>query len=222
MLADLRADLERFTGIVDDATPRYRIWRSFLETQGVWAVATYRFGQWANHEAPRPLRKLAKAAYLVAHKFVEVAGGVSLPAHAQIGPGLYIGHFGNIIVHPDTVMGERCALSQGVTIGVLGGPRTGVPRFGNDVYVGAGAKVLGPVTIGDGAVIGANAVVISDVPAGATAVGVPARIITREQKASAEAPKSDGQTSHATTSETRSATSQRQTSPKGKRSRAAR
>jgi serine O-acetyltransferase len=77
-------------------------------------------------------------------------------------------------------MGERCSLSQGVTIGVLGGPREGVPRIGNDVYIGAGAKVLGDITIGDGAIIGANAVVLSDVPAGATAVGVPARVISKE------------------------------------------
>ena len=79
-------------------------------------------------------------------------------------------------------MGERCSISQGVTIGVLGGERDGVPRLGNDVYIGAGAKILGPVTIGDGAIVGANAVVLEDVPPGATAVGVPARIIQRKQQ----------------------------------------
>ena len=182
MLADLRADIERYTSLVREPMGRARLWRSLAETQGVWAVSAYRFGQWANQEAPPPLRTVAKAAYLGAFKLVEILTGVSLPAHAQIGKGLYIGHFGNIIVHPDTVMGERCALSQGVTIGVLGGDRPGVPRIGNDVYIGAGAKILGPVTIGDGAVIGANAVVIDDVPAGATAVGVPARIIVKKQR----------------------------------------
>jgi len=176
MLADLRADLERFTGLVSEPMGRLRMWRSLLETQGVWVVAAYRFGQWANEEAPRPLQPIAKAAYLAAFKMVEITTGVSLPAHARIGKGFYIGHFGNIIIHPDTVMGERCSISHGVTIGVLGGDRPGVPRLGNDVYVGSGAKILGPVTIGDGAVIGANAVVVKDVPAGATAVGVPARI----------------------------------------------
>jgi len=180
MLADLRADLERYTGLVKEPMPKLRLWRSLLETQGVWVISTYRFGQWANDEAPRPLRKVAKAAYLAAFKLVEIATGVSLPVHAQIGRGFYIGHFGNIIIHPDTVMGERCSISQGVTIGVLGGERDGVPRLGNDVYVGAGAKILGPVTIGDGAVVGANAVVIDDVPPGATAVGVPARIIHKK------------------------------------------
>lgn len=181
MLADLRADLERFTGLVREPIGRLRLWRSLLETQGVWVVTAYRFGQWANDEAPKPLRPVAKAAYLAAFKMVEITTGVSLPAHARIGKGFYIGHFGNIIIHPDTVMGERCSISHGVTIGVLGGDRAGVPRLGNDVYVGSGAKILGPVTIGDGAVIGANAVVLEDVPAGATAVGVPARIIVKKQ-----------------------------------------
>ena len=180
MLEDLRVDLERFTGLVTEPIGRARLWRSLLETQGVWAVATYRFGQWANAEAPRPLRPLAKAAYLVAFKLVESATGVSIPAQARIGKGFYIGHFGNIIVHPETVMGERCSISHGVTIGVLGGDRLGVPRLGDDVYVGCGAKILGPVTIGDGAIIGANAVVLDDVPAGATAVGVPARIVKKQ------------------------------------------
>ncbi|MDB4967125.1 MAG: serine acetyltransferase [Myxococcales bacterium] len=180
MLADLRADLQRYTGLVNEPISKLRLWRSLLETQGVWALTMYRFGRWANDEAPVPLRKPAKAAYLVGFKLVEIMAGVSLPSHARIGKGLYIGHFGNIIVHPDTVMGERCSLSQGVTIGVLGGERQGVPHFGNDVYIGAGAKILGGVTVGDGAVIGANAVVIHDVPAGATAVGVPARNIMKE------------------------------------------
>ena len=180
MLADLRADLERYTRLVKEPMGTLRLWRSFLETQGIWAVTMYRFGRWANSEAPRPLRTPAKAAYLVGFKMVEVLAGVSLPANARIGKGFYVGHYGNIIVHPETVMGERCSISQGVTIGELGGSRAGVPRIGNDVYIGAGAKVLGGITIGDGAIIGANAVVIADVPARATAVGVPARNIIKD------------------------------------------
>ena len=183
MLDDLRADIERYTSLVTEPIAKLRMWRSLAETQGVWAIATYRFGRWANREAPRPLRPVAKAAYLALFKAVEITTGISLPMNAQIGRGFYIGHFGGIIVHPDTVMGERCSISQGVTIGVLGGARPGVPRFGDDVYIGAGAKVLGPVTVGDGAIIGANAVVLEDVPAGATAVGVPARIIDKAQRA---------------------------------------
>lgn len=197
MLADLRADLQRYTGLVTEPMSKLRVFRGLLETQGVWAVTMYRFGRWANEEAPAPLRKPAKAAYLVGFKLVEIMAGVSLPAHARIGKGFYVGHFGNIIVHPDTVMGERCSISQGVTIGVLGGERQGVPQFGNDVYIGAGAKVLGGVTVGDGAVIGANAVVIADVPAGATAVGIPARNIIKDDARASNASASDDEPARA-------------------------
>ena len=183
MLDDFRADLARYTSLAPGTMPRLRLWLSLVETQGVWATAVYRFGRWANTRAPRPLRPLCKAGYLVGFKMVEMLAGVSLPAHAAIGRGLYIGHFGGIIVHPEAVMGERCTIAQGVTIGVLGGPRAGVPRLGDDVYVGAGAKVLGDVSVGDGAIIGANAVVLEDVPAGATAVGVPAMVVVKSRRA---------------------------------------
>lgn len=174
-LAHLRADLARYTRLLPPGTSRLRRWRALAEAQGVWAVTTYRFGQWSQR-APRPVRPLCKAAYLGAFKAVEMLTGISIPVAATIGKGLYIGHFGGIIVSPQTVMGDGCSISQGVTIGVLGGPRTGVPRIGDGVYIGAGAKILGGISIGDGAIIGANAVVIDDVPAGATAVGVPARV----------------------------------------------
>lgn len=173
-LEHLRADLARYTSLLPPELSRFRRWRALAESQGVWAVAAFRFGQWAQR-APQPLRPMVKAAYAGLFKAIEIATGISIPVAAQIGKGLYIGHFGDIHVSPETIMGDGCSLSQGVTIGVLGGPRTGVPRIGNGVYIGAGAKILGGISIGDGAVIGANAVVIDDVPAGATAVGVPAK-----------------------------------------------
>ena len=181
MFDDFRADLGRYVTVAGDTVGPLRMARVLLETQGVWALAAYRFGRWSNQRSPRSVRPLAKAAYLVAFKAVEILSGISLPQHADVGPGLYIGHFGGIIIHPDVVMGERCSISQGVTIGVLGGPRPGVPRIGNDVYIGAGAKVLGDITIGDGAIIGANAVVLRDVPPRATAVGIPARVLPRDR-----------------------------------------
>jgi serine O-acetyltransferase len=177
MLEMLRADLARYLELVGTPMGRLRQLRALAEAQGVWATVVYRFGQWSNERAPRPLRRLCKAGYLVAFKLTEMATGISLPAHARIGRGLYVGHFGGIVVHTDVVIGDHCSLSHGVTIGVLGGPRPGVPRIGNRVYIGCGAKLLGPICIGDGATIGANAVVLDDVPAGATAVGVPARVV---------------------------------------------
>jgi serine O-acetyltransferase len=95
-------------------------------------------------------------------------------ATSEIGPGLFIQHGFATIVAARSV-GRNCWINQQVTIGFTSPDDR--PSIGDDVFVYAGAKVLGDVTVGDGAVVGANAVVLEDVPAGATAVGVPARIL---------------------------------------------
>jgi serine O-acetyltransferase len=84
-------------------------------------------------------------------------------------------HPTGIVIHPDATIGVNCLIFQQVTLGQ--GSRPGTPRIGGHVDIGAGAKILGGVTIGDHARIGANAVVLDDVPAGASAVGIPARVV---------------------------------------------
>ena len=114
----------------------------------------------------------------VLSKVSEILTGIQIPFSAQIGPGFYIGHFGNIIIGTDTVIGENCNISQGVTIGQ--GGRGGIqktPIIGSRVYIGPGAKLFGDIRIGDDVAIGANSVVTKDLPANAVAVGVPAQII---------------------------------------------
>jgi len=107
------------------------------------------------------------------YRFWSAVTGADLPLNStSIGGGLILPHANGIVIHPDVIVGPNCRLFQQVTLGT--GPRPGVPVIGAHVDIGAGAKILGGVTIGDFAVIGANAVVISDIPAGATAVGVPA------------------------------------------------
>ena len=91
---------------------------------------------------------------------------------------MYIGHFGSIIINGGSVIGRNCKISHEVALGTKGAGRgLGVPIIGDDVYIGAGAKVLGSIRINDRAIIGANAVVIKDVPEGAIVAGVPAKII---------------------------------------------
>ena len=105
--------------------------------------------------------------------------GISIPARTSIAPGFYIGHYGCIVVHPDTVIGRDCNISHGVTIGQTNrGRRAGVPTLGDRVYLGPGAKIIGRVHIGDDVAVGANAVVTSDAPANAVMVGVPARVVS--------------------------------------------
>lgn len=105
-------------------------------------------------------------------------GACDISPEARIAADTRLPHLTGVVIHEDTVIEAGCMIMQQVTLGQVA--TAGAPHLEKDVYVGAGAKVLGAVTLGRGARIGANAVVLSDVPAGATAVGVPARIVTRD------------------------------------------
>jgi serine O-acetyltransferase len=110
------------------------------------------------------------------HRFWSTVCQAEIDLTTKIGGGLLLPHPNGIVIHPQTEIGPNCLLFQQVTLGTVAG-RQGAPKLGIHVDVGAGARILGPVQIGDHAVIGANAVVLTDVPAHATAVGIPARII---------------------------------------------
>ena len=104
--------------------------------------------------------------------------GIEIHPAAQIGRGLFIDHGMGVVIGETTQIGDNCTLYQGVTLGGTGkdqGKRH--PTLGNNVLVGAGAKVLGPFTVGDNARVAAGAVVLDAVPEDATAVGVPARVV---------------------------------------------
>jgi serine O-acetyltransferase len=147
--------------------------------QGFWALAVYRFGGWRYGVRPRLLRAPLSFVYRCLKLAVQMLGGIDLPCEAQVGRRLRIEHFGGIIVSGDAVLGDDCVIRNGVTIGLRRAGTRGAPRLGHRVDVGAGAKLLGPIQIGDDVAIGANAVVLSDVPAGHVAVGVPARVLAR-------------------------------------------
>ena len=158
-------------------------WRTYegdFSRQGLWVMMVYRFGQWRYRIRPRLLRKPFSLLYKLMRMFSHILTGIELPCEARVGRRLRIEHFGGIIVSGDAVIGDDVVIRQGVTIGLKRTHERGAPVIGNRVDIGAGAKLLGAITIGDDAVIGANAVVIKDVPAGALAVGIPARIILRQ------------------------------------------
>ncbi len=122
------------------------------------------------------LRRLKSRWHVLWYRFWSAVCGSEIDLKVQIGGGLLLPHPNGIVIFPDVVIGPNCLIFQQVTLGI-GGRVPGCPIVGGHVDIGAGAKILGGVTIGDHAKIGANAVVLDDVPSGATAVGVPARII---------------------------------------------
>ncbi len=157
-------------------------WQTYgrdLSRQGFWVMCVFRFGQWRYRVKPAPLRKLFSFIYRVWRTLIQIMTGIELHCETRIGRRLLIEHFGGIIISGDTVIGDDVVIRQGVTIGLRHTGLRGAPIIGNRVDIGAGAKLLGPIHIGDDAVIGANAVVLTDVPAGALAVGVPAVIKPR-------------------------------------------
>ena len=163
----VKADLQRLS---DSEGVSARVLVAGLLSQGFQALIVYRFFSWLGRQGlpGQPLRFLCE-------RFIEISTGISIPAACSIGKGLRIHHFGGIIFHPSAVLGENCTLYHGVTIGDRGGSG-GAARIGNNVLIGAGAKVIGPVSIGDGCVIGANVVVTRSMAAGTTALGAACRL----------------------------------------------
>ncbi|WP_420485337.1 serine O-acetyltransferase [Iningainema tapete] len=145
---------------------------------GFRAVAVHRFGVWRMNIKPLLLRAPLSILYRMLFRKVRNHYGIELPYSVQLGRRVIIEHQGAIVIHGDCTIGDDCIIRQGVTLGnrYLDRPFD-APKLGNRVNVGAGAKIFGNVQIGDRANIGANAVVLCDVPAEATAVGIPARII---------------------------------------------
>ena len=157
--------------------------RAFKREQSLWAIRVYRFGRGNDQRAPGLARAINDRVYWFLFRIVETLTGCSFTKATDIGPGLRIHHFGNIFIHSGVVIGANCTLRQGVTIGNReeGGP---VPVIEDDVDFGAYAQVLGGIRIGRGAKIGAMSVVLCDVPPGATAVGIPARILPAKESSS--------------------------------------
>lgn len=139
-----------------------------------WAMALYRVAHFL-HAVRLPLlpRLLSQVARLLT--------GIEIHPGARIGKGMFIDHGSGVVIGSTAIVGRDARLFHGVTLGgVDGRPGRRHPLLGDGVIVGCGAKVLGPVTIGDGAKVGANSVVLADVPPRATAVGAPARVLERK------------------------------------------
>ena len=142
--------------------------------QGFWVMVVYRFGRWRYGVRPALLRKLFSLVYKILYKFIQIITGIELPCEVEVGRGFVIDHFGGIVVSGYAKFGDNCRIRNGVVVGLSRVEDPCAPVIGNNVDIGTGAKLLGPIRIGNNVVIGANAVVIRDVPDNSIAVGVPA------------------------------------------------
>jgi len=166
----VQADFHRFREEGDSL----RVMVRGLLSQGFQALIVYRIFRWF-YERRIPTQPLR----FFVERFIEIITGISIPAQAKIGKGLRIHHFGGIMLHSTAIVGEYCTIYHGVTLGDRGSWGD-APRVGNRVLIGAGAKLIGEIVIGDDCVIGANAVVHTSVPTCHIAVGVPAVVKKRE------------------------------------------
>jgi serine O-acetyltransferase len=144
-----------------------------LFTDGTAAMILYRLMQWAHRY------RLVLLA-MVCNKLNAICCNCIIGRGAHFGPGFVLIHSTGVVINGSVRGGSGVYIEHQVTIGA---ERRQSPVLGNDVFLGAGAKVLGPVTIGDGARVGANAVVVHDVPSHASVVGIPARVVRRRQPA---------------------------------------
>jgi N-acetylglucosaminyl-diphospho-decaprenol L-rhamnosyltransferase len=155
----------------------YRVHRRDLSTPGFRALAVHRFGNYRMH-VRKPWRLPLSLLYQQLYERCRNLYGIELPFSAKIGRRVRIEHQSGIVIHGCATIGDDCIIRQGVTLGNRHNTSPfDAPVLGHRVNVGAGAKLLGNIHIGDDASIGANSVVLHDVPAGGTAVGIPARVL---------------------------------------------
>jgi serine acetyltransferase len=149
------------------------------ELRGCTLVVTWRLANWARGDADRA--RWWSVPFILWSKFLLIwISGVDIAPRATIGPGLRLDHAFNVRISPLAIIGKRCVIRNGVTIGSWA-RKEGRPTIGDDVQIGVNAVILGAVTIGDQARIGAGAIVVKDVPAGATVVGNPARVVNQRE-----------------------------------------
>lgn len=160
-----------FEHIRADFNAHGRQWGS----QGFWALLVYRFGRWRYGIRPAWLRKPFSLLYHILFKLVQILTGIELPCEVVLGRHFVIDHFGGIVISGYAQFGDNCRIRNGVVVGLSRVEEPIAPIIGHNVDIGTGAKLLGPITIGNNVRIGANAVVVHSVPDDHVAVGVPAR-----------------------------------------------
>jgi serine O-acetyltransferase len=173
----LRADAERYLYYTNRRFSRRSLAVILVTQPGILAIALYRFGHWA-HQQGGLKGRWCRLLHELARRPIEILTGISIAPTAHIGPGLYIAHFGGVVVGANCVIGTKCNLGHDTLISSGRGDQRGSPQLGDRVNVTCGGRVLGPIHVGDDVMIGVNVVVVTDVPARTVLVAPPPVILS--------------------------------------------
>jgi len=179
MFDNLKTDMSRRIKMYDRAKTLLNKIKLLLQP-GTIAVVVYRISNRCYKIKIPVLRQIMIIICYILNVIVWIVAGIYINVKAEIGKGFVIHCFSCIFIGA-IKMGENCTVNQGVTVGNIRGSAHR-PIIGNNVYFGAGSKVLGAVTIGDNVIIGANSLVITSIPDNCTVIGVPARIVSENAK----------------------------------------
>lgn len=172
----IRSDLHRIHGRRDNVELLRHWWRS----PGFRYVLWFRIAQWARKQKWSKILVYPFAVFFLDRTHFRT--GIRIPLGVKAGPGLFLGHWGSMLLSPDCTIGANCTLGNDINIGSAGGSgKKGVPHLGDNVFIGPGVRIAGPVTIGQNAAIMANTLVTGNVPPNAIAIGVPHRISGRQE-----------------------------------------
>lgn len=184
----VRQDLQRYYALESrrgkpGALEKVRI---ILATPGLHAILVYRFGSWVRNNLHFPLFRFPfRLLHMILERLGIILWGIHIHAKAEIGGGLYVSHYGGIIIGP-VKMGKDCNVAHGVTIGRRAGGDPGVPTIGDRVWIGSGSILFGGITIGEGATIGPLTVVGRNLPPRVLVMGNPMRLLRKNYNNSAE------------------------------------
>jgi serine O-acetyltransferase len=161
------------SAVIPDWSREEKTWFSWQPSRSL--LASFRSYQ-RNANSVNPLRIVIKKFAVLRHRFWSIVTGADIPLNCQIGGGLLLPHPNGVVIHPGSTIGPNCLIFQQVTLGDRNG---GVPQLGGHVDIGAGAKIIGQITLSNHSAVGANAVVLLDVPENHIAIGVPAKVYPR-------------------------------------------
>jgi serine O-acetyltransferase len=177
MLKMLKCDIERYKSHPNEGQ-FITVVKALYSHPSFIGVIWYRLSRYLWLRKDRPVFLLILIGTRALYPLVRLYSGLELSPTADIGAGLWIGHFGPTVINPAIKAGQNLTILHGVTIGAGTG---GQPQLGNNVSIGTGATIIGGVIIGNNVIIGAGAVVTKDIPSGSIAVGIPAQALPAQQ-----------------------------------------